>query len=251
MKDVRLELLERTRSIVGYLRLLRTAELTGHSLLTMSGSRVFSMSTLHVLKAGVFLHLYNLVESTISQGLSHISTNIEESNLAFDGLNPIWQRVWGKHLGVELENSEKRMNAIMHLCDEVSKGAPARFEISLPSGNLDDRRVEDLFKRLGIKMRLRPSVLTRVKRQVLNDQGFLGLIRVHRNELAHGAYSFSDIGSRYTVQDLVVWTWSTNQYLRDIVGSIESFVSQREFEKTRSQPATPPPPPARAPAHGS
>jgi hypothetical protein len=230
MKVIRLELLDRTKSIVGYLRLLRFAEVSGTSIVTGTGSRVFVTSTLHVLKAGVFVHLYNLVESTVDQVLAHVASSIEASRLPFDRLNPIWRRVWGKHAGVDLENGDRRMKAVLQLCEDVAKGAPARFAIPLPSGNLDDRKIEDLFKRLGIRLHLRPTVLARIKRQILNDQGFLGLIRVRRNELAHGAHSFSDVGSQYSVQDLVQWTWATNQYLRDVVTSVEAFVAKREFE---------------------
>jgi hypothetical protein len=241
MQQVRRELRERMRDIVGYLRVLKFIEQHG-GIVTLRGQRGASMpvvqSTTYVLKAGVFLHLYNLVESTVTAGLEHAVERIKHHKLQFRDLEDRWQKAWTTGFAKLDEDlaPEKRLTHALRMCKAVSDGVTVEVVPKLGAGNLDDRRIEDMAQKYGIPLALRASVLKSVKYHVYNDLGFLGLVRDRRNRLAHGHDSFADIGKDYTSADLARWSWATYQYLKEIVASFDAFVAAQRF---RRKPAGP------------
>jgi len=117
------------------------------------------------------------------------------------------------------------------MCKAVADGAPLEPRPKFGTGNLDDRRIEEIADRYGIPLRFSASVRRAVKYQVLNELGFLGLVRERRNGLAHGSESFAEIGSRYTTAELTKWSWSTYQYLKGLLTCFEQYVSAKKFRR--------------------
>lgn len=236
MQDVRRELRGRMGDILGYLRMLQFIEHAGGTVSLHSRSMramAVSQDTVHVLKAGVFLHLYNLVESTVLAGLEHIAEQIKAANLVFSDLDDYWRKAWATSfakLDEELA-PDNRLLAALRMCEAVAGGVVAEIKPKIAVGNLDDRRIEELAKRYGIPLFLRPKVRAAVKYQVLNDLGFLGLVRERRNDLAHGRGSFADIGRNYSTGDLIRWSWATYQYLKEVLLSFDSYASAKSFRR--------------------
>jgi hypothetical protein len=231
MEHLRRDFHTKAREIRTYIRLLSVldapqATASGGGVTMPVGGGLFQ-----VMKAGVFLHLYNLVEATVSVSLRRIGEAIKEEGATYGRLNEKWRRAWIKQ---EAQTSgglapDKRLELALALCDRVVRDFVIDFVPDVNTGNLDDRRIEDVAKAYGVELRIRPKVVGLVKFQVLNDQGALGLVRVKRNTLAHGQESFSDCGRAYTVAELRRHTIVTILYLRDVIASFERFLRDRKF----------------------
>lgn len=236
MRHVSRQLQARMRDILAYVRMLQFIEQTG-GVVWLQGRQANRLElpagTVHVLKAGVFLHLYNLVEATVTNGLECVAESITTTGMKFADLNSPWQRAWAASYAKfddEL-SSENKLVAALNMCHAVARGMVMEIKPRIGVGNLDDRRIEDLAKRYGIALVLRPTVTRSVKHQVLNDLGFLGLVRERRNGLAHGRDSFADTGRNYSTNDLARWSWATYQYLKDLLRSFELYVSEEKFRR--------------------
>lgn len=234
VKDVKRQLHDRMKDIVAYLRLLQFIEKSGGTVFVadIRGTRVpITQPTIHVMKAGVFLHLYNLVESTVTQGLGFVADSIRSQGLKFQDLDDCWKKAWVVGLAKLDEDLsfESRVASALKLSQSVADGITVEVKPKFGVGNLDDKRIEDIAKRHGISIFVAPPLRTKIKRPVLNDMGCLGLVREQRNGLAHGEASFADTGKNYSVGDLVNWSWVTYQYLKCLLGNFEKYVSANGF----------------------
>lgn len=235
MREVRRQLRSRMRDILSYLRVLYFAEQAGGTVWIRdraSRQEELRPNTIHVLKAGVFLHLYNLVESTVTDCMKRVADEIRATT-SFHELEDGWRRAWATSAG-KLDKDlalDKLLTEVVLLCQSIVDGDAIDIKPKIGVGNLDDRRIEKLAERYGIELKVRPAVVKAVKHQVFNDLGFLGVVRDRRNRLAHGLGSFSETGRDYSTGDLIKWSWGTYGYLREIVGSFESYLSKQEFRR--------------------
>jgi MAE_28990/MAE_18760-like HEPN len=220
------------RDIARYLRLLRFIEQAGGKvwIAARKTREPVDQSTVHVLKAGAFLHMYNLVEFTVSDCLQRISAEITVA-ADFGTLGDPWRKAWVTSKG-KLDrglNPENMVTAAVQLCHEVAAGHPLQVEARLGSGNLDDRKIEEILARYGVELKLSKRTTSEVKHRVHNDVGFLGLVREVRNQLAHGGVSFADIGQNHTTADLIRWTLGTNRYLREVIANFQAYLDRTGF----------------------
>jgi len=55
-------------------------------------------------------------------------------------------------------------------------------------------------------------------------------IKNKRNHLAHGEYTFAEIGKDYTVGDLVKFKDKTELYLTEVLSNIDSYLVDMKFK---------------------
>ena len=220
---------QRSREVRKHLAFLRHLDST----LQVPPSRAMADPlSLQVLKAGIFLHLYNLVEATITICLQAIGDAIRDEHATYKALNPAWRRAWVKQQ-VKFNDVrlaiDTRLTAALEACDHIAENKTIDFAPTANTGSLDDRRIEELAHAFGISLTIRPNVQKAIKHRVLNDSGALGLIRVNRNKLAHGLESFAECGREFSVKELQRFAVVTILYLADVTASFESFISGRRF----------------------
>lgn len=195
-----------------------------------------------ILYAGVYLQLYNLVESTMTRCIDSIAesarTNAtwKASDLS-KALRTEWVRVIAR-THVEL-TPQHRLDSALVLCDHLVASLPiGSFSIEKGSGgNWDDATIEEISLRLGFRMQVSTSVYSNIKRQVRNDLGPLGLVKKLRNELAHGSISFAECAGDVTVEWLVDIKDKTASYLREVVARFVSYIETHEYLIPEKRPA--------------
>jgi hypothetical protein len=236
MQDIWDDFRGRYKELGPYLRMLQFADEPGAEITSLGRSQSLALdpSTLHVLKASVFLYLYNLVESTVTACLRRVSEEIRDSDVLYGDLVEEWQRSWLQVMGQTDQplSPANRLTKMLEICGQVSNGAVIDFQPKGAGGNLDDRTIEKLLTRYGITMTLPKPVLTAVKSPIVNDDGLLKLIKNRRNDLAHGLGSFSDCGKDVSVPDLRKWTGVVIRFLCVVVRTFEDYLSTRGFMRT-------------------
>lgn len=235
MEQLQNEFRERCREIIKYLNTMKFIEEQGTQII--SRDRVSSIpidtTTKHVLKASVFLHLYNLVESTFVLCLYQVCEEIESRQVTFGDLTDEWRRAWlreAAQTNVSL-NPENRLSKLLTVCEDLANGVLTKFRPSLPAGNLDDLRIEELSRRHGIVLNFSHPVRYKAKRHVIDNYGPLRLVRLRRNELAHGEASFGDCGRNVSVRELRGWAATVIRYLREVIGCFKDYVTNNEFNR--------------------
>ncbi len=235
---------ERLEEIIDYLQLLEAIETAAQSGIPRLASSDHAISTRQqrILYSGVFLQLYNLVESTVVGCLSWVTeATLKKGSWMPGDLNASLQREWVRVMArthIDL-TYESRLDDALGLCKHLVDALPiAGFSVERGGGgNWDDNAIEKVVKRLGFTLQVDKAVQISIKRKVRNDFGPLGLVKDMRNKLAHGSISFAECGDNVTVSDLRDITNRTAAYMRQVVLQFVSFVDAHEYLIPEKRPA--------------
>lgn len=165
-----------------------------------------------ILKANGFLLLYNLVESTIRKSLDAILFSIHTSSVTFDSLSEELRKLW-----IKQEGKNANTKKIIEIANKILDKEFLFFEKDCVdiSGNIDAQKIREILRQLG--------------GNEIKDGRYLKEIKDKRNNLAHGDFSFSEIGKDYTVKDLIKYKDETRDYLLKVLAEIELYINSKKF----------------------
>ena len=169
-----------------------------------------------ILKANGFLLLYNLIEATIRNSIDAVLNSIHSSTVTFRSLSENLKKIWIKQEAKGL-NNEKSQEKIMLIAKTVLDNEILFFErdcINI-SGNIDAKKIREIIKQFG-------------GNEISNGRD-LKTIKDKRNNLAHGEFTFSEIGKDYTVRDLIDYKDETKQYLSSVLDEIQDYIDNQKY----------------------
>lgn len=173
-----------------------------------------------VMKANVFLLLYNLMESTVRQMLVEVYDKISSDNLKFIDVTDNIQRIWIKR---KYKNFKDKGAGFIHgIINSINDDIIIiEFDIKDISGNIDSRKIKDFSDEIGFSSRVHYT---------LNNGDKLHQVKTNRNKLAHGEISFSECGRLYTVPDMKTIKKQVIKYLRKIIDNTEIFLNNQDYK---------------------
>jgi len=174
-----------------------------------------------VLIANGFLLLYNLIEATMRNSLSEIFDQIVNDGVYYGNLSENFKKIW---LSQSTSNLRKRFKSetLTATVKEIAESVLDNDVIALDkdkldfSGNLDARKIRDLATKYGFNQ------------SAMNAENLL-TIKNKRNYLAHGDYSFSDIGKDFSSGDIINFKDETIAFLEDVIIQIEAFINDKKY----------------------
>ena len=176
-----------------------------------------------ILKSNLILMLYNLVESSISNAIEEIHIDIHRNFVSFNILKSELKKVLIRFL--KSEKGPSPDNFILHMSDiaiDIVKRCFKKQKIS--NGNIDNYSIRDLGKNYGFNSNTTYS---------LTRNGLcLADIRGRRNDLAHGTFSFTEVGKEYSIEDLKKMKDETFNYLTEIIHNIDSYLKNQDYKQT-------------------
>jgi len=223
MEDFREDFDTKSGEILAYLDLLKFLEGAGsviQSSTTPQSTYIITAETRKTLKGAVYILLYNLVESTMREAICYIHDSLHDKNIEFDNLNStlrkeIIRRIKSDAVGVDsvLSGLTKGIS--------VSLSQSSFNKRKLFSGNIDRDEIESKSKIYGFSTN---TIYAHTKHGEK-----LGTVRQHRNDLAHGNTSFSEIGKNVTYQDLEDVSLEIIAYLDSISANIDSYINSAKY----------------------
>lgn len=189
--------------------------------------RVLQEDSLKVMKATVFLLIYNVVESSIRSAFAHLYLEIKRKGTTCRKLNDNILQVWiGQQFRFD-ENSASLRNyreTAEKLANEImQESAVSLSEEYLPvSGNLSANAIRKVCAAHGISVKAHYRAKGGVE---------LETVKVQRNALAHGNTSFSACGQQYTVADLKRIKQQAFVFVRSILHNLKRFVDGQSYAK--------------------
>lgn len=194
-----------------------------------------------ILYSTVYLQLYNLVEATMSRCVEAVGDAASSGAWVASDLIPELQLEWVRAVArthVDL-TPQNRLVYAMELVKCVVDTLPLPpFKIEKGGGgNWDDKAIEAISKRLGFRLRISASVMTKVKQKIRNDLGPIGLVKSLRNELAHGAISFVECAGETDVAALRAIRDVTADYMRGVMQAFLSYIDEARFVQEARRPA--------------
>jgi hypothetical protein len=171
----------------------------------------YNLST--ILKANGFLLLYNLVEATIRNSINAIFESVHSKNITFKYLTDNLRELWIKQ---EIKNIKQE--DIFNLLKKVLENELILFKAECinVSGNIDAQKIRDIARQFGYQESKNGRDLVTIKEK--------------RNKLAHGEFTFSEIGKEYTVRELIDFKNNTKDYLDNVLLNIENYINNEGFK---------------------
>lgn len=174
-----------------------------------------------VLIANGFLLLYNLIEATMRNSLSEIFDKVSDDGLDYGQLSQNLKEIWISHSTKNLSSnfkSEKLTQTVQSIADSVLDEETITLDKDKLdfSGNLDARKIRSLAAKYGFN-------------QTSMNAENLATIKNKRNYLAHGDYSFSEIGKDYSSGDLKDFKNETIAFLSDVIIQIETYIRDKKY----------------------
>ncbi|MFI5419800.1 MAG: MAE_28990/MAE_18760 family HEPN-like nuclease [Nitrososphaerales archaeon] len=186
-----------------------------------------SEDTYKLLKASAFLVMYNIAEATVRDVVDSTWNAVETSKTPALTMIPQLRHTWVeasfRRKDVFTASPRTYREEALAILDIAAQGqiVQARFREIGGGGNVDHHKVGDLCLKHGVKFK--PPKLSR-------DGTDLETIKNRRNILAHGDQSFSDIGSAYTLADLVDIKKRMTIYLRALVRTFDRHISRAHYK---------------------
>lgn len=218
----------------------RTAEIREFSKfliqLEQGTSKAGASTVLSTAKATFAIQNYSLAEAVVVSILNELSKTIESDCHHFAELTTEVQKFWVTErarmmrASVEKTLSEAMWEAI--LAGSSANGLKAIPEQELRKaflGNVDARAIRALFDRLALKTNFRAAA---------RDGNKLRRVKEDRNNLAHGIYSFSEVGRNYTAVELREVSIRIRCYLMDLIRSFERYMKNYEYLSPGTRNAT-------------
>ncbi len=188
--------------------------------------RVLKDSSHKVMKATVFLLIYNLVESAIRSAFRQLYTTIEVEKKTAAELRRELRRVWvGQQFDKFAEGTASLRNyreVAEKLADQIIEDTAIRLSADLlpVSGNLDADVIRKVCHSHGIPVRTHFRALGGCELETVKRQ---------RNALGHGDVSFSACGQQYAVTDLKRIHRQSVVFVRSILKNIRRYVEEAAF----------------------
>lgn len=175
---------------------------------------------LKVLKANIFLMLYNLAEASIKQSISEIYDAITLERPKYSDVIDQVKRLWinEKHKNFKNTGTERIFDIISNIADDIIE---LRFDAEkVISGNIDGRKIREFSEKHGFSNKVHIRA---------NEGRNLHLVKTQRNHLAHGVISFAECGRNYTINDIKVIKKEVIIYLRAILRNISKYIDDKKY----------------------
>lgn len=230
MEPLRSALAERVAEVDAYLEFLTAVEVAAGEGNAKVGDSAVSPTQQKMLYSAVYLHLYNLVEATVVNCLEHLkdaySTRTPHELSA--ELRREWVRARAK---TDLPlGDEKRTAEVVDLLDHAIAGKPVGSWRVATGMNWDDKEIDDLTRKVGLRLKLSASVMRSVKEpKYRNGKGALVALRLIRNDLAHGLLSFVECAGDLVVRELKEMRDRIVGYLEELVACFEAAIATEQF----------------------
>ncbi|WP_055045354.1 MAE_28990/MAE_18760 family HEPN-like nuclease [Devosia sp. A16] len=199
------------------------------------GGIKLSARYLLTMKSGLLVHLYNIVESTMTRA----------SNLVGGAFGSVTPRQWTeKALREWLRenavaridgNEDTRLNTVHRFSALLVEGAPLGPQmLKKPSGTWTDKSIVEFARRLGVRFRLNRVLAAAIaERPEFGDQSPLEFLAERRNALAHGRRSFEEGANDLTLSQIRGLADAVFIYLEATAGAFQLYVDESHYLVTQ------------------
>lgn len=168
-----------------------------------------AVSLMATMKASAMLLIYNLVESTAVNSIESIYDHLKSERIPFTAVDDAL-----KSMVLKCAKESEPKKLVKRMRDELLDLAVAAFKKdNVFSGNVDSRAIRKMWDAYGV-----------VRTGSYGEAALLE-VKLARNDLAHGAKSFSELGRSLTVADLKAKYSATRRQLLVALRDVERHVA--------------------------
>lgn len=216
MNQVQEDFRSRAAEVKLYFRFLRTFDMKGVLFASSDEKSAFSSldqsELFKTLKANGFLLLYNLVESTSKNAIERIYEELKARGTSFDACSDNVKRIILRNL--KNHDVEKIQSKLSVISTDIIISTFRKDQLF--GGNVDARQLKKVAENYGFQ---HPHI---------KSEGLL-TIKSHRNDLAHGTKSFSDVGRDYSIEQLEEILQEVVDFLELLLRNVAEYLDNRNY----------------------
>lgn len=169
-----------------------------------------------ILKANGFILLYNLIESTVRKSIDAILNVVKDEGLTYRTLSDKLKKLWIKQ-EIKNINANEIGIKVLNIAESILNNELLllKQECITISGNIDAQKIREIAQMVGYD---EPK-----------DGAALKTIKDKRNHLAHGEYTFAEIGKEFSVKDLMTFKQKTEEHLKHVLTNVEEYINNKKF----------------------
>jgi hypothetical protein len=195
------------------------------------GETELSVRHVMAMKSGLVVHLYNVIESTMSGAMNAVGQAIGSVHPTEWTENALkeWLR---KHAAKASDDGEDGRLCVVHAAVRHLLGtvSPDARSLKKPPGTWSDKLIFTFARRLGIQVRLPPDMYRRIqKRSDLRDMTPMGFVADRRNAIAHGRRSFEGGATDITLVLIRELADVAFDFLGYVVDAFEEYITNERY----------------------
>ena len=187
---------------------------------------LFNKDIEKIVRANALLMLYNLVESTLVNGIEEVYSVFRQDGITYSQVRHEIKEVWFNYRFSNAYDKKACFDTYKKTAEKIITSIMLNEPLELDrkatgiSGNLDADSIRDVCKKHGIQFNSPEECHGGVK---------LGKVKEQRNQLAHGTLSFVECGRDFTVIDLHEIKIEVGKFLNGFIDAIESYYDNKEY----------------------
>ena len=244
MEYVKATFYDRINDIESYFELVDQIEKavgSGGASLNVNGSKYnIKPNQQKIMYSGIYLHLYNLIESTISLLIEAIEKHASEeigNNVSL--LTENMRALYVKSVTTAKGNlsDEKRLEKALDLFEQVLNIKPVTIKIPLGGGgNWGFTEINAFSKQIGVILNFDPELKAKINKRFRDDKKPIRLIKEIRNKLAHGSLSFTECGQDHVASEFRELINIVKEFLEAVIEHYNTFINNKGY-RTVDEPA--------------
>ena len=169
-----------------------------------------------ILKANGFVLLYNLIESTVRKSIDAILNVVKDEGLTYRALSDKLKKLWIKQ-EIKNINANEIGIKVLNIAESILNNELLllKQECITISGNIDAQKIREIAQAVGCD---EPK-----------DGAALKTIKDKRNHLAHGEYTFAEIGKEFSVKDLMTFKQKSEEHLKLVLTNVEEYINNKKY----------------------
>lgn len=191
---------------------------------------------LRTFRATAFLLLYNLMESTVTNAVEAIFDELDSQGVSFDDCKQNVRAVILDNL--KSISTSKALPLLSRIATDIVAKSFRKEDVV--SGNVDAALIRGLAAEYGFHRPDVPQVWAKATSRgfpvilpsgsrLSGDGSSLRTVKDHRNSLAHGNASFSDVGKDYTQEDLIRIKCEVISYLDAMLQNVSDYLATQMY----------------------
>ena len=187
---------------------------------TRHSTRLVDTDRLHIVRAGLFLILYNLIEASARGAIEAVHDDMTTNRVSFARLSPTVRREVVKGFKRNAKPDDEGLLADLPI-DFVAVSLDVDHQFS---GNVDARLIREIADLYGFSGETN-SAQTR-------DGADLLTVKTNRNDLAHGRKTYDEVGRSFVARDLVAIATRSMGFVEAILANISGYIDTQAYCST-------------------
>ena len=187
---------------------------------------LFNKDIEKIVRANALLMLYNLVESTLVNGIEEVYSVFKQDEITYSQVRREIKEIWFNYRFSNAYDKKAHFDTYKKTAEKIITSIMLNEPLELDrkatgiSGNLDADSIREVCKKHGIQFK---------SPKECHGGGKLGKVKEQRNQLAHGTLSFVECGRYFTVNDLHEIKIEVENFLSGFIVAIESYYDNKEY----------------------